>query len=164
MASATRLGRLAEACGAAVSVVVGGEPPEPPSPGGDPGAVLERLVARQPAYRWDRLRGHYVVFPADDVWRRRVTVAIAGPRADAAERLLAELGHALPELGDLAGVVVKGDPASPVFAAPARVDGEDSVVGHLAALLGDDGALALALEPGPAGARVLHFQRVGGPA
>ena len=155
---------LQAACGVPVSVVIAGAPPviEAETPP-DPSTALDRVVEASPGYRWDRPRGRYTLYPASEPWHAPVRgLAISQrPRIDAAERLITEIGRQVPELGDLAGVIQKGDPRSAVFEAPVTVTGDAPALEHLAALLGDDERLAFAIDRGTAGGRVLWFEQVG---
>jgi hypothetical protein len=166
--AASLLRRLADACGVAVSVVRGATPLEPPrlEPGADPAASLDALVAACPGYCWATVHARPAVFPDERPWRAPVDVdrGRPRPRAEAADALLRELAQRCPELADMGGVVVKGDPSAPIFTDPVQLGGRDEVIGHLVALLGDDDSLAFALERAAAGPWVLHFDAVGGGA
>jgi hypothetical protein len=162
MAATGELGRLHEACGAPVSLIVGAQPPVTEAAGeGSPADRVAQIAAVSEGYRWSQPRGHLVLYPEAPEWESVVEVPhLAGPRLDVADDLLARARVQIPEFSDLAGVMQRGDPASPVFAGEVTVEGRAPLIEHLAALLGDSSDIAFVIERS-ADARILRVERVG---
>ena len=124
--------------------------------------ALARLVAQTDRYRWERVEGRYVLYPADDVWRSVVSgVDIKQvPRLEAASLYADIVRGQISALGDWAGPVQKGETRSPVFTDRVSLSPSASVLVHLIELLGTDERLAFTIERGRAGPRVMHFERL----
>jgi hypothetical protein len=130
-----------------------------PAVKGEPEAAVAK-AARRNGLRWRKIGTRFVLYPADDVWERRVTgVDIDGiARADAAGAYTSEVARRVPELEHLVGGVVRGDPGAPVHADRVSLSPEATVLEHLVELLGDDPDLVFTVEPAEDGRLVLHFE------
>jgi hypothetical protein len=128
----------------------------------DVATILDALLSQSPDYRWSLVTDRYVVYPTDPVWDRVVTAVNikATARYDAAMQYLTVVRNQIAELSDLIGVVMKGDPRSPVFVEPVFLSPQAPIVSHLVQLLGTNGRIAFTIERALSGKRVLHFENV----
>lgn len=163
MAGSPSPGQLYDACGAAVSLIAGTQPPlVDAADGTSPAERVASIASASGGYSWLQPHGHLVLYPDERAWESPVEVGeLSGRRLDVADDLMREIAAQVAALSDLAGVLQKGDPASPVFARQVTVGGRATVVEHLAALLAEDFDVAFALQR-VADVRVLTFERVGG--
>jgi hypothetical protein len=129
---------------------------------GDLETELGALVARVPIYQWTEIAGHPILYPRTAVWNAsigRIDIADV-PRLEAAEKFVAQVRAALPELADLAEPPLIGDPRSPVYRQTVSLMPEASILEHLVELAGPYPRIVFTVERGPFGDRVLHFGQV----
>jgi hypothetical protein len=99
--------------------------------------VLDTIVAAAPAYRYDTIAGHVVLYPRSMRWEERLEIKSLGPgeRGAIASLLADQIERSLPAFPKF-GLFTTGNVNSYVYRDPVIVGGAGSVVNLLAQMLG----------------------------
>jgi hypothetical protein len=128
--------------------------------------LLREVLTQAPAFRYERIRGHLVLYPKDALFHRTLRdVRIVGrERSDAANDLVKLLRTRYGEFRDWRGLVTMGDSESPLFTQKVTLPGQGRVIDLLVGLLGDDEALIFTVSWNDAfKGMVMSLGRVTGP-
>jgi hypothetical protein len=124
--------------------------------------VLRELAARRPAYRYEKISGHDVLYPVSPEFQtvlRGVGIKKV-PRFEATYQYLPVLKAAVPALARLAGPSMFGTLTLPFFTAPVSVRASGRVIEQLIDLLGPDPRMYLSFGTAVTGVPTLDLDDV----
>jgi hypothetical protein len=131
-------------------------------PSGTVRDVLDQLASRSSVYRWTEVAGRLMVFPDGPIPQTTIADVHINQvaRLQATEAYIQNLRQESAEFQELRGVIVKGDPRSPVFTTPVSLSSKGTVLEHLVELLGTDRSLVFSIQQVAPGKSVFFFETV----
>ena len=101
-------------------------------------ALLEKIIALAPVYRYRFVGARLVLYPVDPIWDMSLDLRIArGKRREVGQDLVVELRRRVPALARLNPPWMFGDPSSFVYQDEVAVTGPASLVELFTQVLGD---------------------------
>jgi hypothetical protein len=125
--------------------------------------VIEHVIAQSPEYRWMVVNERLVVYPDRPEYETTIVTGVdlaEIPRLDAARQYIDHLKSETEAFEKLSGVVMKGEPGSPVYATIVSMSTQAPVISHFVEILGADPYLVFSIQSTQTGYFVFFFEEI----